>query len=164
MSISYLMHTCRHKQRGKKGRQSSSVEAAVCSSIASVSLVWNQPCASQVCHCLHSKDSHCSHQVQGTQDSALSKPGGSKHLWEDLEKTGRCRKNIGKRDNVTPLQDFEGSDLHQTNKGGRILHTRRNSSWSLGLHISLSDGKVKYRKQITVQKNYIVLFCFFLFM
>lgn len=27
-----------------------------------------QPCGSQDCHCLH-KDSHCSHQVQGTQDS-----------------------------------------------------------------------------------------------
>lgn len=72
-------------------------------------------CGSQVCHCLHSKDSHCSHQVQETQDLALSKPGESKHWWVDLEKTGRAKKNIGKRKNVIPLQDLEGSDLNQTN-------------------------------------------------
>lgn len=32
-----------------------------------------------------------------------------------MEKTGRAKKNIGKRKNVIPLQDFEGSDLNQTN-------------------------------------------------
>lgn len=53
--------------------------------------------------------------MQGTQDPALSKPGGIKHFWKDLEKTVRSKKNIGKRKNVIPLRDLEGSDLNQTN-------------------------------------------------
>lgn len=61
-----------------------------------------RPCVRNFFWLFAQQELNCSHQdceAQGTQDPALSKCEGSKHLWEDLDRTERCNKKTAKSKN-----------------------------------------------------------------